>query len=212
MLSFAVHVSIYIQTNINHHNQPITVHLPCAIRCCPCLHLYTNKPQQPPDQPVTVHLPCAILFCPCLHLYTSKPQQPPNQPVTVHLPCAVLFCPCLHLYTNKPQPPPDQPVTVHLPCAVLCCPCLHLYTNKPQPPPDQPVTVHLPCAVQDHGFPPRSSTCILNITIVDENDNAPNFPNSGRGSVTIAESKFSGWDRCNCLRFMDQKVSQFKLR
>ena len=43
---------------------------------------------------------------------------------------------------------------------------------------------------RDYGWPIQSTTCILRITIVDENDNEPKFPNPGPGPIYIAESEF----------------------
>ena len=43
---------------------------------------------------------------------------------------------------------------------------------------------------RDFGWPIQSATCILHITVVDENDNAPTFPNPGPGPIYIAESEF----------------------
>ena len=42
---------------------------------------------------------------------------------------------------------------------------------------------------QDYGYPSQRSTCLLHITIVDENDNPPKFPSPGPGPIRLAESE-----------------------
>ncbi|KAL8622280.1 hypothetical protein ACOMHN_043803 [Nucella lapillus] len=46
---------------------------------------------------------------------------------------------------------------------------------------------------QDYGFPFKTSTCSLHITIVDQNDNPPKFPTPGPGPVRVPENKQAGY-------------------
>jgi hypothetical protein len=48
---------------------------------------------------------------------------------------------------------------------------------------------HLVIQAEDRGFPSQRTTCQLLVTVVDVNDNPPNFPAGGPGPVSVPESK-----------------------